>query len=861
MKKQFYILSLALAGIFGQANAQCGWIPVGPNDSNRIAFGETKYDAVTVDLSTNNTLVVYRDGDAAPNYYGGSVAMYNNTSGQWSQLGMPAFSAGEIYSAAICVDHKHGIPWVAFEDKGVLNHCSVWEYSSGVWDTLPGQNKGLIDPCAWVSIATDKNGVPYVAYEDLVKSLKLDVMMYNGTTWVPVGGSLGISGGQVQYVSLAFDTVNNIPYVAYEDGSDSDRLMVLSYNGTSWATVGGATYAKGISLDTVNFVSLAVDANGHPFVGFEDFSKTYAYQRLNVMMFNGTTWVADSSNSGANLGAPITYPSIGVDASDNVYAAYTDGSYYGYGGLSMAEFKAGSWNYVKSYKVSQDISSKASLYVGLALDNTGTPVVAYEDKGVGDHAEAFKWNSTNSVWNLLGSLGLSNGSNAASGHNGLASYTSIAISPAGVPYIAYVDGNNSTKATVMNYTSGSWNVVGTAGLSVKTAKFTNMGFDKAGEPVVMFSDDGAAPKYSITALKYNGTSWTAIGTNSNTLSGTYAYDVSMAVSANDSVYACFENSNYHMSVMACPSTGSTWNFVGASDVTGDSASSQSIAIDKNGVPYIAFQDDAAHSLALSVMKYSGGSWQYVGSRAITGTGAAAEAAEISIQIDPTNNMPVVAYSAYNTSTNENCVRFNGTTWTPVGNPNGFSNDWTAATSLSINNAGTYFVTYSDWGNEVLPTKGYQGQQNVTVEEFNPAFDTAWRSLPPFGAASFNGSDYEASAINPATGALYVAYTSYGAFVKELDCPTGINEIKGSDYNGKASVYPNPSRGSFTIELQNASPKSRVAIYNVLGENVYESNLTSDKTQINLINQAPGIYLYRILSEEGQVISTGKLIIQ
>jgi len=48
---------------------------------------------------------------------------------------------------------------------------------------------------------------------------------------------------------------------------------------------------------------------------------------------------------------------------------------------------------------------------------------------------------------------------------------------------------------------------------------------------------------------------------------------------------------------------------------------------------------------------------------------------------------------------------------------------------------------------------------------------------------------------------------------------------------------------------------------MLGEKVYQSTTNSDNIQINLSGQSQGIYLYRVISENGNLLGEGKVIIQ
>jgi hypothetical protein len=84
-------------------------------------------------------------------------------------------------------------------------------------------------------------------------------------------------------------------------------------------------------------------------------------------------------------------------------------------------------------------------------------------------------------------------------------------------------------------------------------------------------------------------------------------------------------------------------------------------------------------------------------------------------------------------------------------------------------------------------------------------------------------------------------------------------------NTITSLYPNPNNGKFTIQLSEATAiaagKSLTAeIYNMLGQKAYASAVRPGD-QIDLSNQASGLYLYRVITENGQLMGEGKVIIQ
>lgn len=81
-----------------------------------------------------------------------------------------------------------------------------------------------------------------------------------------------------------------------------------------------------------------------------------------------------------------------------------------------------------------------------------------------------------------------------------------------------------------------------------------------------------------------------------------------------------------------------------------------------------------------------------------------------------------------------------------------------------------------------------------------------------------------------------------------------------------TVYPNPTNGKFIIRVNtNAIPVKYIEIYNVLGEKVYAQNyqqLSADYQlfNMNILSQSPGIYLYRVLDLDENLIGEGKIVV-
>ncbi len=100
---------------------------------------------------------------------------------------------------------------------------------------------------------------------------------------------------------------------------------------------------------------------------------------------------------------------------------------------------------------------------------------------------------------------------------------------------------------------------------------------------------------------------------------------------------------------------------------------------------------------------------------------------------------------------------------------------------------------------------------------------------------------------------------FGIRDSAIKIDNSINELVSN--SGVISIYPSPSNGTFTLSLSKINEKCIVEIYNVLGENIYRTALSSNNTKINLSGQPKGIYFYRVLEKEGNIVGSGKVLIE
>ncbi len=83
---------------------------------------------------------------------------------------------------------------------------------------------------------------------------------------------------------------------------------------------------------------------------------------------------------------------------------------------------------------------------------------------------------------------------------------------------------------------------------------------------------------------------------------------------------------------------------------------------------------------------------------------------------------------------------------------------------------------------------------------------------------------------------------------------GIEELQNNDY---FILYPNPANGTFTIETKVS--EYTLIITNVLGQTILARKIQNEKSEIDISNQASGIYFILVKYNNGSAIQ--KLILQ
>ena len=138
-------------------------------------------------------------------------------------------------------------------------------------------------------------------------------------------------------------------------------------------------------------------------------------------------------------------------------------------------------------------------------------------------------------------------------------------------------------------------------------------------------------------------------------------------------------------------------------------------------------------------------------------------------------------------------------------------------------------------------------------------DGTYERIKLLGASATSYTDNSA---NQEGDYYYKLYAYYG----ELDCtsspaywiydhnqfylhaPYSYDGVNDMESNG-VSVFPNPTTSRFTVEGQGLN---HIMVYNLMGQMVYEMACQGESVDINLNNVESGVYMVRILTDNGDV---------
>ncbi len=275
---------------------------------------------------------------------------------------------------------------------------------------------------------------------------------------------------------------------------------------------------------------------------------------------------------------------------------------------------------------------------------------------------------------------------------GATGYETLVLDSNDVPYVAYEDEKNNWKATVVKYNddSNSWETVGSAGFSAGVASYISLVIDSTDTLYIAYKDCGNAGKATVMEYDNDSDSWETVG--STGFSAGVALYETLALDSNDIPYIAYldEANDYKATVMKYED--SSWTTVGSAGFSADEADYISLALDSNDMLYIAYLDDA-NDYKATVMKYEDESWETVGSAGFSAGAAGFE----SLALD-SNDMPYVVYEDVANDYKATVMKYEDGSWETVGDAD-FSDGEARYESLALDSTDTPYIAYEDVAND------------------------------------------------------------------------------------------------------------------------------------------------------------------
>jgi hypothetical protein len=352
----------------------------------------------------------------------------------------------------------------------------------------------------------------------------------------------------------------------------------------------------------------------------------------------------------------------------------------------------------------------------LACDNTNNTVFAAIDK------EVLMWKGTGTYWK-----------NVSSG-NPLNANNSILTIHVDKYKNVYASGRFTNVSGNYYVAKAPWNTV-----TQKNDSWIELGSFNPTGPIATITSDNSGNLYAAGSFtsstgyryvaKWNGTSWSELGTGNNALNANSAIST-ICIDSMGNIYAGGAFTNTNGKVYVSKWNGSNWSEFGNSNIdqsnfAGAFPTIDVLAADKNGTIF-AGGNIRNNSNNFVLRKCNGGGWLEVGQGAY---GNVQLGRIKSITFDQQNNLFVAdCFSSTPNGSIFDVAKWNNSTWSKVGNLNG--------------NEQISSIVYKQFGNSIFAGGGFKDVNGFTyVSNHNQILNT-WSEVAPIGNTNIiSGVDF------------------------------------------------------------------------------------------------------------------------
>jgi hypothetical protein len=277
--------------------------------------------------------------------------------------------------------------------------------------------------------------------------------------------------------------------------------------------------------------------------------------------------------------------------------------------------------------------------------------------------------------------------------DGTIDYPSMAFAPSMELYVAYQDGANANRITVMLSNGGSWSVAGNKGFSDGIASYTSLAFNASNCPCVAYNDGTYGNKAIVRW--YNYSNWSNYYGLTNGITNGYATYITLLRKPGGNLFISYaDDTTSPAANAACVREyTSGWNDVGLFGFSDGYASFIRLAFDPvSGNPCVGYQD-GGHFDKATVMGYAGGAWTAVGGAPGVSAGVAAH---VSLAVN-SSGTPYIAYRDIAKGDKATVLKYADGVWSSVGQP-GFTQP-VDGIYMAFNSTGDPFIAYRNLVNQ------------------------------------------------------------------------------------------------------------------------------------------------------------------
>ncbi|HTA83435.1 MAG TPA: T9SS type A sorting domain-containing protein [Bacteroidia bacterium] len=416
---------------------------------------------------------------------------------------------------------------------------------------------------------------------------------------------------------------------------------------------------------------------------------------------------------------------------------------------------------------------------------------------------------------------------------------------------AFDSAGGKAMNAIASWDGVNWAVVGSA-ISFKKNAFINALTVFNGNLYAAGSFDSVDGKPVNNIAEWTGSQWSWLGTGINgTVNALTVYNGSLCAGG------LFNSADGIKTNNIALWNGTNWSAInsGIKSTSPNNFGVEALIV-YNGNLYVGGGIDTAGSIPVNnIAEWDGIKWDSLGA-GIIGQGSLVGSQVKSFAIFNGNLYAGGAFEYAGNVKAYNVAYWNSNAWGCPGTATG--NNSTEINSLIVYGNRLYEGgTDIKWGNSYL-------------EYWN---DTTWNFPNGSGVWGHPTGSFSHSVVN-AFGILKNSLYIGGYFdtaggepannIVEWNDPTGINDLSRAI---SANIFPNPSPdGFFTFQFNNPSEfvedDCSIEVYNLLGEKVRSTfNIQNSTFRIDISGQPAGIYLYRVTSEKGELVGSGKLVIE